>query len=82
MRRATPVQVQRYRSAVYLAVSGGASRLAAIHQEACRQCEALSGNKTATDRALQWWRKRGTFEYSEETGWRVIEPEGAAVVLS
>lgn len=81
MRRATPIEVQRLRAAVYLAVSGGATRMADIHQEARRQCAELAGNKTATDRTLQWWRKRGTMRWSKETGWVIIAPEGALAVL-
>lgn len=82
MRRSTPVQVSRMRSAVYLAVSGGATRMADIHQAARRLCVEFAGNKTATDRTLQWWRKRGTMAWSKEKGWVVIKPEGAAVLCS
>lgn len=80
MRRSTPIQVQRIRVAVYLAVSGGAVRMADIHGEVCRRCIEHVGNKTATDRALQWWRKRGTMEWTKEQGWKVVKPEGVAAV--
>lgn len=81
MRRLTAVQVQRCRSAVYLAVSGGATALLDIHQDARRRCADL-GDRTATDRALQWWRKRGTMSWSKEKGWVVVKPEGASAVCS
>ena len=81
MRRLSAVQVQRCRSAVYLAVSAGATRLEDIHQDARRRCGDVS-DRTVTDRALQWWRKRGTMAWSKEKGWLVVKPEGAGAVCS
>ena len=81
MRRLSTVQVGRVRSAVYLAVSEGQKELLDIHQSARRHCADLA-DRTATDRALQWWRKRGTMEWTKTKGWVVVKPEGAAAVCS
>ena len=66
---------------MYLAVSEGKTALLDIHQSARRRCADL-GDRTATDRALQWWRKRGTLGWTKNAGWVVVKPEGAATVYS
>lgn len=81
MRRLSSVQVGRVRSAVYLAVSEGQSALGDIHASARRRCADVC-DRTATDRALQWWRKRGTMEWTKAKGWVVVKPEEAAAVCS
>jgi hypothetical protein len=79
--RSSHVEVQRLRSAVYLAVSGGKTTLREIHVES-KRIVAQVRDKTAVDRALQWWRRRGTIAWSKDRGWVVIKPEGAMALVS